>query len=70
MGAASAPFLTQVKRRDAPDYYEVIENPMDLSTMAKKLRALHYNSKDEFWTDVQQIRDNCYTYNTEPGNVY
>ncbi|KAJ1954316.1 Transcriptional activator spt7 [Linderina pennispora] len=70
MGAASAPFLTQVKRRDAPDYYEVIENPMDLSTMAKKLRALHYNSKDEFWGDVQQIRDNCYTYNTEPGNVY
>ncbi|KAJ1950566.1 Transcriptional activator spt7 [Linderina macrospora] len=70
MGAASAPFLTQVKRRDAPDYYDVIINPMDLGTMTKKLRAQHYNSKDEFWNDVQLIRDNCYMYNTEPGNVY
>ncbi|KAI8323120.1 Bromodomain-containing protein, partial [Martensiomyces pterosporus] len=70
MGPVATPFLTQVKRRDAPDYYEVIRRPMDLATMSKKLRGLQYNSKDEFAVDIQLIRDNCYAYNTEPGNIY
>ncbi|KAJ1965555.1 Transcriptional activator spt7 [Dipsacomyces acuminosporus] len=70
MGPAAAPFLTQVKRRDAPDYYDVIRRPMDLSAMSKKLRNLQYNSKEEFASDIQLIRDNCYMYNTEPGNIY
>ncbi|KAJ2742059.1 Transcriptional activator spt7 [Coemansia sp. BCRC 34301] len=70
MGEASVPFLYQVKRKDAPDYLKVIKHPMDLAAMAKNLRSEVYNSKRQFFDHLQLIRDNCYTYNTEPGNYY
>ncbi|KAJ1832975.1 Transcriptional activator spt7, partial [Coemansia sp. RSA 2703] len=70
MGEAAAPFLNQVKRKDAPDYYKVIKHPMDLGAMAKNLRNEAYDSKRQFADHLQLIRDNCYTYNTEPGNYY
>ncbi|KAJ1988383.1 Transcriptional activator spt7 [Coemansia sp. RSA 1358] len=70
MGEPAIPFLSQVKRKDAPDYYKVIKHPMDLGTMAKNLRNEAYNNKKQFTDHLQLIRDNCYTYNTEPGNYY
>ncbi|KAJ2603036.1 Transcriptional activator spt7 [Coemansia sp. RSA 1286] len=70
MGEVAMPFLNQVKRKDAPDYYKVIKSPMDLAAMAKNLRNEVYNNKRQFADHIQLIRDNCYTYNTEPGNYY
>ncbi|KAJ2015662.1 Transcriptional activator spt7 [Coemansia sp. S680] len=70
MGEASVPFLYPVKRKDAPDYLKVIKHPMDLAAMSKNLRNEVYNSKRQFSDHLQLIRDNCYTYNTEPGNYY
>ncbi|KAJ2110696.1 Transcriptional activator spt7, partial [Coemansia sp. RSA 922] len=70
MGEASVPFLYPVKRKDAPDYLKVIKHPMDLAAMTKNLRNEVYNSKRQFSDHLQLIRDNCYTYNTEPGNYY
>ncbi|KAJ1818463.1 Transcriptional activator spt7 [Coemansia sp. RSA 2598] len=70
MGEVAMPFLNQVKRKDAPDYYKVIKHPMDLGAMAKNLRSEVYNNKKQFADHLQLIRDNCYTYNTEPGNYY
>ncbi|KAJ1729463.1 Transcriptional activator spt7, partial [Coemansia biformis] len=70
MGEAALPFLNQVKRKDAPDYHKVIKRPMDLGLIAKHLRNEAYNSKRQFADHLQLIRDNCYTYNTEPNNYY
>ncbi|OMJ30089.1 Transcriptional activator spt7 [Smittium culicis] len=70
MGSISLPFLSQVKRRDAPDYYDVISNPMDLGTMSKRLKNLYYRSKKEFEDDIKLIRNNCYQYNTAPSHPY
>ncbi|KAJ2809193.1 Transcriptional activator spt7 [Coemansia guatemalensis] len=70
MGDVALPFLSQVKRKDAPDYYKVIRQPMDLGTMARNLRNETYNSKRQFADHLQLVHDNCYTYNTEPGNYY
>ncbi|KAJ2860945.1 Transcriptional activator spt7 [Coemansia erecta] len=70
IGDAAIPFLSQVKRKDAPDYYKVIKRPMDLGAMAKNLRNEAYNNKKQFWEHLQLIRDNCYAYNTDPGNYY
>lgn len=70
MGNVALPFLSQVKRKDAPDYYKVISHPMDLGSMTKNLRNEVYNSKKQFADHLQLIRDNCYAYNTEPGNYY
>lgn len=62
----STAFLTRVNKRDAPDYYNIIKQPMDLGTMTKKLKALQYKSKQEFVDDLNLIWANCFKYNTNP----
>ncbi|KAL3951946.1 hypothetical protein ACCO45_013663, partial [Purpureocillium lilacinum] len=61
----STPFLTRVNKRDAPDYYNFIKNPMDLGTMTKKLKSLTYKSKVDFVADLNLIWDNCLKYNQD-----
>jgi transcriptional activator SPT7 len=62
----SAPFLQRVSKREAPDYYTHIKNPMDIGTMMKKLKGLQYKSKKEFVEDLHLIWNNCLRYNTDP----
>ncbi|TFK44364.1 Bromodomain-containing protein [Crucibulum laeve] len=61
----SWPFLTPVNGEDVPDYYDVVKNPMDFSTMEDKLGAKRYDSVEAFAADVQLIIDNCRLYNPE-----
>ncbi|KAL1759826.1 hypothetical protein FB107DRAFT_245984 [Schizophyllum commune] len=56
-------FLKPVGKTEAPDYYEVIQEPMDLGTMVKKVRNKVYKSKREFKDDLDRIWDNCFQYN-------
>jgi bromodomain-containing factor 1 len=46
-----------------PTYFDVIEKPMDLSTVEKKLVASVYKTIPEFQQDMQLIFDNCYKFN-------
>ncbi|KAL8702652.1 MAG: hypothetical protein Q9201_004177 [Fulgogasparrea decipioides] len=62
----STAFLQRVNKRDAPDYYNVIKQPMDLGTMTKKLKAVQYKSKQDFVTDLNLIWSNCLNYNANP----
>ncbi|KAI9190803.1 uncharacterized protein BJ171DRAFT_46654 [Polychytrium aggregatum] len=66
----SACFLQKVSKREAPNYFEIIKNPMDLGTMTKKLKALQYLSKKEFADDLYLIWSNCMTFNTQPDSIY
>ncbi|EAU92016.1 hypothetical protein CC1G_06003 [Coprinopsis cinerea okayama7 len=56
-------FLKPVSRVEVPDYYDYITNPMDLGTMAKKVKNKQYKSKREFKDDLDLIWSNCYKYN-------
>jgi transcriptional activator SPT7 len=64
----STPFLNRVNKRDAPDYYNFIKQPMDLGTMTKKLKGLQYKSKADFVHDLNLIWDNCLKYNQDMGH--
>jgi len=64
----SAPFLQKVNKREAPDYYHVIKQPMDIGTMLKKLKSLAYQSKKDFCDDLDLIWNNCFRYNANPEN--
>ncbi|KAI2603769.1 hypothetical protein GGR54DRAFT_644510 [Hypoxylon sp. NC1633] len=61
----STPFLQRVNKKDAPDYYNFIKQPMDLGSMTKKLKQLTYKSKADFVTDLNLIWDNCLRYNQD-----
>ncbi|KAG6873404.1 hypothetical protein C0995_015829 [Termitomyces sp. Mi166 len=58
-------FLQPVKAEEVPDYYDVITNPMDFSTMEHKLETNQYSSIEDFVVDAQLVFDNCKTYNPE-----
>jgi len=62
---SSWPFLNPVDKDDVADYYDVIKEPMDLSTMEAKLQAGQYETPEAFITDAQLIFDNCRKYNNE-----
>ncbi|KAI9677777.1 MAG: Transcriptional activator spt7 [Trizodia sp. TS-e1964] len=64
----SAPFLSRVNRREAPDYYSIIKHPMDLGAMTKKLKTIAYKSKKEFVDDLNLIWNNCLKYNGDKNH--
>ncbi|KAI8334441.1 putative histone acetyltransferase [Chlamydoabsidia padenii] len=67
--ASSWPFTEPVNADEVVDYYEVITEPMDLTTLEQNVEGDMYATMDEFVTDVQKIFDNCRTYNAE-GTSY
>ena len=56
-------FLQPVNSKLVPDYYSIIQHPMDLQTIRSKLRAHKYLSRESFLVDVNQIVSNCELYN-------
>ncbi|ERF70831.1 Histone acetyltransferase GCN5 [Endocarpon pusillum Z07020] len=62
---AAWPFAQPVNRDEVPDYYEVIQQPMDLSTMEERLSNDLYPTPAEFIRDAKLIFDNCRSYNTD-----
>ncbi|XP_064615204.1 BRCA2-interacting transcriptional repressor EMSY-like [Liolophura sinensis] len=64
---ASSWFLYPVDPEDAPDYFHIIQNPMDFSTIKRKLESSQYSDFDEFHADMMLVCENCNTYNP-PGH--
>ena len=56
-------FLKPVTKKDAPDYLDFIQHPMDLGTIRDKVRKMVYRNRDEFRHDVAQIKQNAHLYN-------
>ena len=46
-----------------PDYFNIIKNPMDFSTIKRKLSNYSYTNLQEFCNDMGLVFENCYTYN-------
>ena len=52
-----------------PDYFDIIKNPMDFSTIKKKLNNFTYTNLKEFCDDMDLVFENCYTYNGRKTNI-
>ncbi|KAI1896742.1 hypothetical protein AGOR_G00097940 [Albula goreensis] len=64
------PFLEPVDPNDAPDYYGIIKEPMDLATMEDRAQKRYYNKLTEFVADMTKIFDNCRYYNPSDSPFY
>lgn len=64
------PFAVPVNKEEVGDYYDVIKEPMDLSTMELKLENDKYESFEQFLYDCRLIFNNCRSYNAETTTYY
>ncbi|VFQ89641.1 unnamed protein product [Cuscuta campestris] len=65
---AAEPFNTPVDpiALGIPDYFEVIDTPMDFGTIRGNLESgVKYLNSEDVYKDVQCIWDNCYKYNNK-----
>ncbi|KAL9114165.1 MAG: hypothetical protein Q9227_001937 [Pyrenula ochraceoflavens] len=66
----SGAFRRLVNRRNMPEYYEVIKEPMALSTIKKKFLNRQYTSVPEVVRDFALITHNAQIYNRPNSGVY
>jgi hypothetical protein len=68
----SWPFLEPVNptRLGIPDYFDVIKEPMDLSTVEKNLKNYQYSTMNQFHVDINRIWFNSYHYNQKGSDIY
>ncbi|CAF2892560.1 unnamed protein product [Rotaria sp. Silwood2] len=60
----SWPFLEPVSEELAPNYFSIIEKPMDLSTIQHKItNKVYVNNSAEFIRDIELMVANCEQYN-------
>ncbi|KAK7252555.1 hypothetical protein RIF29_36592 [Crotalaria pallida] len=56
-------FLKPVSKKEAPDYLDIIDTPMDLSRIRERVRNMEYKSREDFRHDMWQITYNAHRYN-------
>ncbi|KAH9921336.1 SNF2 family N-terminal domain-containing protein [Fomitopsis serialis] len=57
-------------RREYPDYYQLIKQPIALSTLRKRLQSNYYKTVTHFREDWKLMFNNARTYNQEGSWVY
>uniref|UniRef100_A0A1I7S1Y9 Protein polybromo-1 n=1 Tax=Bursaphelenchus xylophilus TaxID=6326 RepID=A0A1I7S1Y9_BURXY len=62
------PFRVLAPRDKFPEYYEAVQNPIDLQKIGQKIRNGEYASWKEFQDDLRLLFRNAKTFN-EPGSV-
>lgn len=69
---SSFPFLSPVdpKRDGVLNYFEIVKEPMDLSTIEANLTANAYSSPAQFHAHLNKIWSNSYTFNERGSLVH
>ena len=57
------------ERLNIPDYFEVVQHPMDFGTIRNKLNTNAYHAPQEFLHDMNLVFENCMNYNGEDSHV-
>lgn len=66
------PFLEPVdpKKSGASHYFDIIKDPMDLSTIERNLKQGEYHTATQFHADISKIWYNSYAYNEKSSRIY
>merc|ERR1711936_688508 len=63
-------FADPVDTDEVADYLDIVKQPMDFSTMRKKLEMFEYNNVDMFEQDFNLVVKNCLAYNEKDTIFY
>jgi len=61
------PFMAPVDTAQFPDYLSIVQQPVDLGSIEKKLANDEYHSPDDFAADCRLMFTNCLKYNGTSG---
>ncbi|KAL4225144.1 Tyrosine-protein kinase baz1b [Mactra antiquata] len=64
------PFWNNVSKRDVPDYYDIIKQPISFQKIKDRLNCLVYGSPQEVIDDVALLFRNAVEYNKVGSEVY
>lgn len=63
-------FIEKPAKREYPDYYEVITQPIDMETIESKIKGERYNTEEELISDFKLMFHNCQRYNEEGSVIH
>ncbi|XP_070707764.1 polybromo 1, like isoform X2 [Pempheris klunzingeri] len=63
-------FMVKPSKKDYPDYYNVILEPMDLKTIEHNIRIERYSTEEALMDDMKLMFRNARHYNEEGSQVY
>ncbi|XP_065322011.1 uncharacterized protein LOC135929388 isoform X2 [Gordionus sp. m RMFG-2023] len=69
----AAPFLKLPLKSEYPDYYQIITQPIDLTTINRKLyynNNISYQTAQEFFSDLDLMLENAFTFNDPESTIY
>ncbi|KHJ86262.1 Bromodomain protein [Oesophagostomum dentatum] len=66
----SWPFRQPVSLEEFPNYLEVVEHPIDLSIIQKRLENLEYQRLKDFTRDMSRLFENARLFYPRDSNVY
>ncbi|KAG5278840.1 hypothetical protein AALO_G00103300 [Alosa alosa] len=66
----SEAFIQLPSRKELPEYYELIQKPMDFRKIKERIRSHRYRSLNDLERDVMLLCENAQTYNLEGSLIY
>ncbi|KAK0402086.1 hypothetical protein QR680_016138 [Steinernema hermaphroditum] len=64
------PFVQLPSRKELPNYYDVIEKPMDLNRITRKIREGKYQNITGITSDIRLLAANARKYNADGSELY
>lgn len=64
------PFLLPVNKRLVPEYYQAIQNPVDLGSIRRKIFVGGYSTLDDFKSEIDLMFSNCFRFNAPGSELY
>lgn len=63
-------FMEKPSKKAYPDYYEVIQHPIDMNTIEQNIKTDRYGTLDDVVGDFRLMFLNCRKYNEEGSMIY
>ncbi|KAL5604447.1 hypothetical protein BROUX41_002417 [Berkeleyomyces rouxiae] len=64
------PFVKLPPKRDYADYYMIIQNPICMAQIEKKIKKEEYKKLSDLRKDIELMLNNCRTYNEDGSVLY
>lgn len=63
-------FMEKPSKKDYPDYYQIITEPIDMKTIEHNIKNDKYCCEEDLIADFRLMFNNCHQYNEEESQIY